>query len=93
MSLSLKNHIPVLSVNVLHIQWCRNWGAGRATGPPIFGRSVNPIQTGDGQIMPTITTGPIPQNTSQINLCSTVPTPKVFHLPASLYLPKFCRHM
>jgi hypothetical protein len=44
-------------------------GTGGATGPPIFGRSVNPIQTGGGQIMPTITTGP----------------PKVFHLPASLH--------
>ena len=38
------------------------------SAPPIFGRSVNPIQTGGGQIMPTITTGP----------------PKVFHLPAPL---------
>jgi hypothetical protein len=28
-------------------------GAGGATGPPIFGRSVNPIQTGGGQIIPT----------------------------------------
>ena len=44
--------------------------------PPIFGRSVNPIPTEVGQIMPTITTGP----------------PKVFHLPASLLstlVPKF----
>ena len=47
-------------------------GTGGATGPPIFGRSVNPIQTGGGQIMPTITTGP----------------PKVFHLPAALMLSK-----
>ena len=45
-------------------------GPGGPLAPPIFGRSVNPIQTGGGQIMPTITTGP----------------PKVFHLPASLYL-------
>ena len=36
--------------------------------PPIFGRSVNPIQTGKGGLSPPITTG----------------TPKVFHLPASL---------
>ena len=43
-------------------------GPGGPLAPPIFGRSVNPIQTGGGQIMPTITTGP----------------PKVFHLPASL---------
>ena len=43
-------------------------GPGGPRPPPIFGRSVNPIQIGGGQIMPTITTGP----------------PKVFHLPASL---------
>jgi len=43
-------------------------GPGGPLAPPIFGRSVNPIQTGGGQIMPTTTTGP----------------PKVFHLPASL---------
>ena len=43
-------------------------GPGGPLAPPIFGRSVNPIPTGGGQIMPTITTGP----------------PKVFHLPASL---------
>ena len=39
-----------------------------ATGPPIFGRSVNPILTGEGRLSPPITTS----------------TPKVFHLPASL---------
>ena len=54
-------------------QKCSDAGTGRggAGGPlalPIFGRSVNPIPTGVGQIMPTITTGP----------------PKVFHLPAPL---------
>ena len=43
-------------------------GPGGPLAPSIFGRSVNPIQTGGGQIMPTITTGP----------------PKVFHLPAAL---------
>ena len=43
-------------------------GPGGPLALPIFGRSVNPIPTGDGQIMPTITTGP----------------PKVFHLPLSL---------
>ena len=43
-------------------------GPGGPLAPPIFGRSVNPIPTGGGQIMPTISTGP----------------PKVFHLPASL---------
>ena len=38
--------------------------------PPqyIFGRSVNPIPTGEGRLSPPITTG----------------TPNVFHLPASL---------
>ena len=36
--------------------------------PPIFGRSVNPIPTGEGRISPPINTG----------------TPNVFHLPASL---------
>ena len=41
---------------------------GGPLAPPIFGRSVNPIPTGGGQIMPTSTTGP----------------PKVFHLSASL---------
>ena len=38
------------------------------TGPPIFGRSVNPISTGEGRSSPPITTG----------------TPNVFHLPALL---------
>ena len=28
-------------------------GARGATGPPMFGRSVNPIRTGGGQIIPT----------------------------------------
>ena len=37
--------------------------------PPIFGRSVNPIPTGEGRLFPLITTG----------------TPNVFHLPASLH--------
>ena len=39
---------------------------------PIIGKSVNPIQTEGGQIMPTITPAP--------------PPPKVFHLPAALDL-------
>jgi len=43
-------------------------GAKGATGPPIFGRSVNPIPTGEGRLSPPITTG----------------TPNVFHLQASL---------
>ena len=30
---------------------------GGAMASPVFGRSVNPISTGGGQIMPTITTG------------------------------------
>ena len=37
-------------------------------GGPIFGRSVNPIRTGEGRLSPPITTGP----------------PNVSHLPASL---------
>ena len=43
-------------------------GAKGATGPPIFGRSVNPIPTEEGRLSPPITTG----------------TPNVFHLSASL---------
>ena len=43
-------------------------GARGATAPPIFGRSVNPIWTGEGRLSPPVTTGP----------------PNVFHLPASL---------
>ena len=39
-----------------------------AAPPPIFGRSVNPIPTGEGRLSPPITTG----------------TPNDFHLPASL---------
>ena len=45
-------------------------GPGRPVAPPIFGRSLNPIQTGEGRLSPPITTG----------------TPNVFHLPASLLL-------
>ena len=43
-------------------------GTGGATGPPILGRSVNPIPTGEGRLSPPITTGP----------------PNVFHLPTPL---------
>ena len=43
-------------------------GARGAMAPPIFGRSVNPIPTGEGRLSPPINTG----------------TPNVFHLPASL---------
>ena len=43
-------------------------GPGGPLAPQIFGRSVNPIPTGEGRLSPTITTG----------------TPNVFHLPASL---------
>ena len=32
-------------------------GARGATGPPIFGRSVNPILTGEGRLSPTIASG------------------------------------
>ena len=57
-------------------------GPGGPLAPPIFGRSVNPIQTRKGRLSPPITTG----------------TPKVFHLPAALnyyictgiYRPKAC---
>ena len=45
-------------------------GPGGPLAPPIFGRSVNPILTGEGRLSPCITTG----------------TPNVFHLPASLKL-------
>ena len=46
-----------------------NRGMSRgAIGPPIYSRSVNPIQTLVGRLSPPITTG----------------TPKVCHLPASL---------
>ena len=43
-------------------------GPGGPLAPPIFGRSVNPIQTEEGRLSPPITTG----------------TPKVFSLAASL---------
>ena len=43
-------------------------GPGGPLAPPIFGRSVNPIWTGEGRLSPPITTGPL----------------NVFHLPASL---------
>ena len=44
-------------------------GAVEPLDPPIFGRSVNPIPTGEGILSPPITTGP----------------PQFFHLPASLH--------
>ena len=44
-------------------------GPGVSLVPPIFGRSVNPIPTGEGRLSPSITTG----------------TPNVFPLPASLH--------
>ena len=43
-------------------------GPGGPLAPPILGRSINPIRTGEGRLSPPITTGP----------------PNVFHLPASL---------
>ena len=43
-------------------------GPGGPLALPIFGRSVNPIQTGKGRLSPPITTGPL----------------NVFHRPASL---------
>ena len=43
-------------------------GPGGPLAPPIFCRSVNPIQTGEGRLSPSITTG----------------HPNVFHLPAAL---------
>ena len=50
-------------------------GGRGATGPPpsIFGRSVNPIPNGVGRLCP-----PLP----------LAPPPKVFHLPASVFLQK-----
>ena len=48
---------------------------GPLVPPPIFGRSVNPIPTGEGILSPPITTG----------------TPHVFHLPASLTYKDGCR--
>ena len=45
-------------------------GPGGLLSPPIFGRSVKPIPTGECRLSPPITTGP----------------PNVFHLPASLHL-------
>ena len=50
-------------------------GPGGPLAPPIFGRSVNPIRTGEGRLSPPITTGPL----------------NVFHLPASLLLSKVRR--
>ena len=44
-------------------------GARGATAPPIVGRPVNPIPTGEGRLSPPVTPG----------------TPNVFHLPASLH--------
>ena len=44
-------------------------GGPLASPPPIFGRSVNPITTGEGRLSAPITTG----------------TLNVFHLPASLW--------
>ena len=53
------------------MQWCGNReGQGGHCSPPlIFGRSVNPIPTGESRLSPPITTG----------------TTNVFHLPASLF--------
>ena len=48
-------------------------GPGGPVAPPIFGRSVNPITTGEGRLSPPIATG----------------TFNVFHLSASLSTGKF----
>ena len=48
-------------------------GARGATGPPIFGRPVNPIPIMGGRFCPPFTSG----------------TPNVFHLPASLLFVAF----
>ena len=58
----LINYIPTMTVVP------EPGGPGGPLAPPIFGRSVNPIPTGEGRLSPPITTG----------------TPNVFHLPASL---------
>ena len=40
-------------------QWCRNWGGqGGHWLPPIFGRWVNPMSTGEGRLSSPIATGP-----------------------------------
>ena len=46
-------------------------GAGGPLSPPIFGRSVNPIQIGEGRLSPHITTGP-PQCFSPSRITATV---------------------
>ena len=60
--------IPDSRVNKYH-QMSTVTSSDAGTGsPPIFGRSINPIPTGEGRLSPPITTG----------------TPNVFHLLASL---------
>ena len=42
------------------LQWCRNRVGWRATGPSIFGKSVNPIPTREGRFCPPFATAPPP---------------------------------
>ena len=70
-----KCHVSQLSAAMMSwVWWCavvpEPRGPGGPLAPPIFGRSVNPIPTGGGQIIPTTYYWP----------------PKVFHLPASLHV-------
>ena len=44
------HHITVLLYTWYVFSGAGTGGAGGATGPPIFGRSVNPIPNGAGQI-------------------------------------------
>ena len=68
----LSNCIDLIKIDLIPVM---PEPGGGALVPPIFGRSVNPILTGECRLSPPITTG----------------IPNVFHLPASLntiYVPK-----
>jgi hypothetical protein len=65
--------VGISTVTYLYIFSGAGTGGTRgATGPPIFGRPVNPIPTMGGRFWPPFTSG----------------SPNVFHLPASLILGK-----
>ena len=64
-------------------QWCRNWGGWG--GPPIFGRSVNPIPTGGGQIIPTYYYWP-PQSFSPSDITGTYC--ELDHKKSEMYLTR-----
>ena len=66
---SFKVHInPLSKISVSQCLTVMPEPGGSDWPPPIFGRSVNPIPTGEGRLFPPITTG----------------TPNVFHLPSPL---------